>query len=577
MERRGAVAAALAAALIYFVNAVSPPALMDDVDAVQAQIARNMLDSGDWVTARLNGIVYLEKAPGPYWMMAASYAVFGVRDWAARLPFAISAVGLAWVTALMGGWAFGARAGMFAGLSVGCSVGLWLFTRIAIPDVTLTLAVALAMWALLRFEETSRRWWAWLFWVSMGAGFLLKGLIAVVFPAAAAALYMAMRRKCIAIWTGWWLAPLIAAPWVWLAMARNPPLVDFTMRSAPGEYHGFFWFFFLNEHLFRFLNMRWPRDYNTVSRPLFWLLHIAWLFPWSAYLPEALRKLPGRGESWPDRMRLLCWCWAGFILVFFTFSTTQEYYSMPAYPALALLLGDALTRTTRWTRWGERALAGICAALAVSLGGIWWMVRGMEAPGDISRALTSNPEAYTLSLGHLKDLTLPAFAYLKGPLLLAMVAFSLGAAAAWRRWRLALAGMLILFTFAARTALTVFDPYLSSRALAEALLRSPVGEVVVENQYYAFSSVFFYAHERMAPRAWLLNGRVNNLEYGSYAPGSPDVFLDDRRFAEKWRGADRVYLLVEAPRLARIEELLGAGQLHRVAEAGGKYLLVNRP
>ena len=204
MERRGAVAAALAAALIYFVNAVSPPALMDDVDAVQAQIARNMLDSGDWVTARLNGIVYLEKAPGPYWMMAASYAVFGVRDWAARLPFAISAVGLAWVTALMGGWAFGARAGMFAGLSVGCSAGLWLFTRIAIPDVTLTLAVALAMWALLRFEETSRRWWAWLFWVSMGAGFLLKGLIAVVFPAAAAALYMAMRRKSPSGLDGGW-------------------------------------------------------------------------------------------------------------------------------------------------------------------------------------------------------------------------------------------------------------------------------------------------------------------------------------------------------------------------------------
>lgn len=569
--------AALAAALIYFVSAASPPSLMDDVDAVQAQIARNMLDSGDWVTARLNGVAYLEKAPGPYWMMAASYSIFGLRDWAARIPFALSAVALAWLTALMGGWAFGARAGMFAGLSAGCSVGLWLFTRIAIPDVTLTLAVTLAMWSLVRFEEAPLRRWAWLFWASLGAGFLLKGLIAVVFPVATAVLYMSVRRRFIPIWTGWWLAPLIAAPWVWLAMVRNPPLVDLTMHSAPGEYHGFFWFFFLNEHLFRFLDMRWPRDYNTVSRPLFWIFHLAWLFPWSAYLAEALRKLPGRRESRPERLRLLCWCWAGFILTFFTFSTTQEYYSMPAYPALALLLGDALVRETKWTRWGELALAGICAALSAGLGGIWWLVRGMEAPGDISRALTLNPEAYTLSLGHMRDLTLPAFAYLKTPLLMAVAAFSLGAAAAWRRWRVMLAGMMILFTFAARTALTVFDPYLSSRALAEALLRAPRGEVVVDNQYYAFSSVFFYAHERMAPRAWLLNGRVNNLEYGSHAPGTPDVFLDDRAFAEKWRGAARVYLFVESPRLAVIEKLVGAANLHRVAEAGGKFLLVNRP
>jgi len=573
MERRGALIAAAAAALIYFVGAASPPALMDDVDAVQAQIARNMLESGDWVTARLNGVAYLEKAPGPYWMMAASYAVFGVTDWAARLPFALSAVLLAWLVARMGAWGFGARAGLFAGLSVSCCVGLWLFTRITIPDVTLTLMVTLAMWALLRFEEAGSRWWAWCFWAAVGAGFLLKGLIAVVFPVAAAAVYMAVRRRVVWIWPGIWIAPLIALPWVVLAMIRNPPLFDLTMRSAPGEYHGFFWFFFLNEHLFRFLNMRWPRDYNTVSRPLFWLFHLAWLFPWSVYLPEALRRLPGRS----DKLRLLCWCWAGFILVFFTFSTTQEYYSMPAYPALALLLGDALTRDTRWTRWGERVLAGLCATLAVVLTAIWWMARATPAPGDISRALTLNPEAYTLSLGHMSDLTLAAFAYLRTPLLIAVMAFVAGAVAAWRSWRIGLAVMMILFTFAARTALTVFDPYLSSRELAEALRRAPAGEVIVDNQYYAFSSVFFYAQERMTPRAWLLNGRVNNLQYGSYAPGAPDVFLRDGDFADKWRESGRRYLLVEGPQVKRIEKLVGLRALISVKESGGKFLFTNLP
>ena len=80
---------------IYLGCIVSPPSLMDDVDAVQAQIARNMLTSGDWVTARLDGVAYLEKAPLIYWMIAGSYKIFGVHDWAARIPIALSSIALA--------------------------------------------------------------------------------------------------------------------------------------------------------------------------------------------------------------------------------------------------------------------------------------------------------------------------------------------------------------------------------------------------------------------------------------------------------------------------------------------------
>src|SRR3954466_10243450 len=141
---------------------VSPPGLMDDVDAVQAQIARNMLQSGDWVTARLDGVAYLEKSPLKYWMIAVSYMVFGVHDWAARIPVALSAVLLCWVTARFAAWAFGARGGMFAGLVLATSIGLFLFTRILIPDVVLTLTITVALWSLLRTleegEEHPSRW-----------------------------------------------------------------------------------------------------------------------------------------------------------------------------------------------------------------------------------------------------------------------------------------------------------------------------------------------------------------------------------------------------------------------------------
>ena len=145
------LAVVLVAAAIYLGCIVSPPSLQDDVDAVQAQIARNMLTSGDWVTARLDGVAYLEKAPLIYWLIAIFFRMLGPFDWVARLPVALSAVGLAWLTAAFARWAFGeGRAALYSGLAIATSIGLFLFTRIQIPDVMLTATITLAMWAFLR-------------------------------------------------------------------------------------------------------------------------------------------------------------------------------------------------------------------------------------------------------------------------------------------------------------------------------------------------------------------------------------------------------------------------------------------
>ena len=111
VSRHYSLIVALIAALIFLGCIVSPPSLMDDVDAVQAQIARNMLQSGDWVTARLDGMAYLEKSPLKYWMIATSFVIFGVHDWAARIPIALSAVLFCWVTSRFGAWAFGRQRG----------------------------------------------------------------------------------------------------------------------------------------------------------------------------------------------------------------------------------------------------------------------------------------------------------------------------------------------------------------------------------------------------------------------------------------------------------------------------------
>ncbi len=559
---------------------------MDDVDAVQAQIARTMLDSGDWVTAHLDGIVYLEKAPLKYWLVAICFKIFGVHDWAARIPIALSVVLLCLVTARFARWAMGELAGLYAGVILATCVGIFLFTRVLLPDVVLTLTITVAMWSFLRAlddEEPRPALWAMSMWSAMAAGILVKGLIALVFPAGAAMIYLVCtgKFKRREVWRRLRFVPgvslflAIAAPWHILATLRNPPYLDFTMHSEAGAYHGFFWFYFINEQLLRFLNKRYPRDYNTVPRALFWLFHLLWLFPWSVYF-GSLVKLRFRDGDRASSSRLLALCWAGLVLCFFSFSTTQEYYSMPAYPAMALLLASAMVAEDRWLLPATRVAAGVAAAAAAVIGFVLWNVRSLPAPGDISVALTSHPDVYTLSLGHMTDLTFPAFAYLRLPLAIAGVATLVGAAGAgflpFRRAVWALAVMMVLFFQAARAALVVFDPYLSTRPLAEALDRAPEGELIVDDQYYAFSSVFFYSNRK----ALLLNGRVNNLEYGSCRPGAPQVFIQDADLPALWDSPKRYYLIAENPQIPRLTKLLGAGGLHVVKETGGKTLFANR-
>jgi hypothetical protein len=133
--------------------------------------------------------------------------------------------------------------------------------------------------------------------------------------------------------------------------------------------------------------------------------------------------------------------------------------------------------------------------------------------------------------------------------------------------------MMVIFFHAARLALVVFDPYMSSRPLANALLAAPPGKLIVNHHYYEFSSVFFYTQRD----ALLLNGRFNNLVYGSYAPGAPPVFIDDADFMRLWHGPDRYYFVADKPGLARIVTKLSTEDFYQVKASGGKFLFSNHP
>ena len=177
---------------------------MDDVDAVQAQVARNMFTSGNYVIEQVDGILKMDKAPLIYWTIAASYKVFGVHDWSARIPVALSSIACCWIAAAFGIWAFGKRAGFYAGMCMATCVGLFLFTRILIPDAMLTFVIALALWAFLRAldqNEKHPRRWAAILAASLGIAMLLKSLVGVAFPVMIAIVYLLLRRQLFSLQT----------------------------------------------------------------------------------------------------------------------------------------------------------------------------------------------------------------------------------------------------------------------------------------------------------------------------------------------------------------------------------------
>ncbi len=570
---------------------------MDDLDAGQGDIARGILRTGDWVTPYLDGVKFLDKSPPLYWMIAVSFKVFGDHDWAARIPQQLFAFLLTVVAYRMALWGLGQRAALYSGLVMATSLGLWMFTRVNIPDILVSVAIGFALWFFLRSQEEERaqsKRWALAMWAAAGMAVFFKGLIGAVLPTGVSLLYFLISGSWkskeawarLRIGAGLLVFLAVALPWHILAILANPPYFDFTMRSVPGVYRGFFWFYIINEHVLRFLNLRYPHDYDTVPPPVLWAQHLIWFCPWSVFLGRAAR-LPFRPVDRASRLHLLCVCWIVVILGFFSLSTTQEYYTMPSYPAFAVLIGSAIAGTRSW-KWELRIVGTLAAAAFAAIAGLLWASRAYPTPGDISTALGHfSQDTYMLSLGHMGDLTVRSFAYLRLPLVVAGVATLLGALGCWvfqgRRGILLIAAMMALFFQAARLALIAFDPYLSSYPLAEAINAAPPGGLILDDPYHEFSSLSFYTHK--APL--MLNGRVNNLEYGSYAPGAANVFIGDQRFLELWNGPQRWYVASEDfweenPRMPaqnhkpeRLKALVGAAGLHVLAHAGGKTVFYN--
>jgi len=584
-------------AIVYVAASRYPPPLLDDADSVHAEAAREIVETGDWITLHANKIRYLEKAPLMYWSVALSYKIFGVSEFSSRLPIALATLGLMLATMLLGTFAFGEKAGFYAALCIGSCIGIFLFTRVLWPDVLLTMLITMAFYCFLRaIEDPRRSRFAYGIYFFSALGVLTKGLIGAAFPAIIILVFLPVtgevrKLATLKIFTGALLFLLVAAPWHIAAGLSNPGSLMIATPS-PTQGRGFFWFYFMNEHFLRYIGKRYPADYDTVPLPLFLALHVVWLFPWSFFLPLAIREMPRRLKNLNQHYRrmLFVGIWAGLVILFFCFSTTQEYYTMPAYPAFALLIGVGLAKAeARWQEAKSKAfLNGVQIALAILgvlifAGGaiVFWSTRHTSVEGDISSTLTRNPDAYALSLGHVLDLTPASLAELRVPVIGTALTFLLGTlAAVYLRRRakhfasnVTLALMMAAFFFFAHLSLGAFGPYLSSRSLAEVINREyQLGDAIVINgEYEGGASINFYTREMV----YILNGRSANLEYGSFFEDAPRIFLDNDGIAQMWRMPNRVFLFTDSSRLAELTRVVGEPS-YTLAESGGKLILTNQ-
>jgi 4-amino-4-deoxy-L-arabinose transferase-like glycosyltransferase len=578
-------------AVIYMAG-LSHPALLDDADTVHAEAAKEMLQRHDWVTLYANGVRYLEKAPLMYWGVATSYTLFGINEWSTRFPLMLGVLAMILSTYGLGRWALGSEGGFDSGLVLATALGPFLFTRFLIPDVAVGLWLTLTFWLFLVSLEQPKpaRWTCWGLAAMCALNVLTKGLIGLVFPAGAIGLYLLLTGNLrhffkLRLVSSAMVFLAVAAPWHVLAALRNPP---------QGNVRGFLWFYFINEHVNRFLGTRIPRDYDKVPLLLFWALLVLWLIPWTVFLPQSLQEVPRRWRQFRAQMTrrqrayLLFFLWNIVIVGFFSLSTRQEYYTIPAIPGMALLVGGWLQRERasasdsnerRSGRISSAVLLGVGLVIAVSGFALLFFSKAPAPGADLADLLRKNPQDYALSFGHILDLTPQAMGVFRVPLFGFSLAFLLGTVANFILRRRALAGagnialvaMMVVLLACVRISFGIFSPILSSKDLALAIREQhhPGDQIVVIGLYENASTLNFYTgiplHSLRTPGG--------NMWYGTQFPGAPRVFETQASFEEMWKGPQRVFLWAEEEEPPALHGLTS----HVVARRGGKIIFSNQP
>ncbi|BEV73620.1 glycosyltransferase family 39 protein [Paludibacterium sp. THUN1379] len=528
-------------AVIWF-GSIGHNTLISPDEGRYATLSLGMLQSGDWLSPRLNGLLYFEKPALPYWLGAISFKLFGITEFAARLWPALAgflSIGMVGLTARR---LWGSDAGHLAAMIMGSSSWVMLNSHFLNLDTGLTCFLTMTLCAFLLAQRedagrSERRGWMWLSWAGMAGAILCKGLIGIAIPGAVLVFYSLLFRQ-FAFWrrlhliSGIILLLALTAPWLVLVSLKNP---DFAR------------FFFIHEHVERFLTTEHRR-----SGPIWYFVPFLLIgfMPWVTLLPAVLRQgmqRAGRESLQRDRLLLV---WALFIFVFFSLSGSKlPSYILPMFPALALLAGHYLSRQ-RPSVLMKHLLVPLLFWLALLVTS-FFSHRWVEADVPLSAL---QPLARHIALGAL--------------------VFVLGTACAWRFLVLERkTAAVIALSLASLSALTLamigYNPYAqlkSSKEIVQLLQPTPDTEVFSVRSYD--QTLPFYLQ-----RPVTLVDYVDEFELGEkIEPAKWIPTLDG--FVLRWHGSHRALAMMSAD---TYQLLKAQGVPMRVVYSDPRRLVVAKP
>lgn len=532
------------AAALYAIH-LDRPGFFDN-EGRYAEVARQMLQTGDWITPRLDDTLFLNKPPLTFWLTATAFEVLGRTEWARVVSVAGVAVSV-FATIQLGALLYGRVTGLWAGVFAATMLGVVLEARTLRPDCLLLATITVALWCAERAARTpapARRRWLTTLYLALGLGVLAKGLVPVVIVAP------------LVMWPAW-RARGVAGLWELrpgLGLAIGALLVLPWHVAVAWRHDGFAWDYVVNQHLLFFLDKKLPRDSSGDPLWFFWTAFTLRALPWIVLVP-----LAGRSGS------PLPWQWLAVVMGFFSLAPSRlEHYGLPALPAVALLaargaerLRNKLVAPRSWL--GLQAVgAGVAAAAMLlllrgeqTLRGAEWIAQAptlveLTIPGGSVLAVLGVALMLTASRRHADGF---------------LIALALGT--------LAMAGVVV-------RALIAAEPLFSWRPVAAAIDAqvAPTTPVVFESpeEYQLVGGLSYY-----------LDRHVTLLEFPGFVPPTylahhfRSMFLPRDRFAERWQ-SDELLVFVSDPQRQRDTPVgLVPGSFHVVTHLGDRWVLTNAP
>ncbi|MBI3784116.1 MAG: glycosyltransferase family 39 protein [Deltaproteobacteria bacterium] len=355
------------AAWQFFYRLGDVPLLDDPSEGQYSEVAREMSESGDWLTPRLNYVPFLNKPPLSYWAIAATYELLGVSELSARIPSAVAGLLIVGFTVWLGTLVFDLQAGLLSGFILASMAGFFVETHEVRPDLPLTAAICGALVAVAKLFGSSTGKVSsprrpspdalpiLALQAALALGLLSKGMLALLLPAVVAGVLLLSERRWDLVRVflhprALWLFGLLVGPWHMLMSFKHS---------------GFLWDYVINQHLLFFLDRKFPRDSTPLPLGLFWSAFALRLFPWTLFVPLSFAVAATRLRRDANQLGYrLAVSWVVFVLVFFSAASSRmEHYVIPALPAVTLLLGKMFSDYSRdrgaaWSVWLTVLLTG---------------------------------------------------------------------------------------------------------------------------------------------------------------------------------------------------------------------------